>query len=217
MSGPADMRQSYDVPGLTEAEAGPEPMPLFHRWFADAEAAGVKEPNAMTVATVDAAGLPDARVVLLKGFDGPTGALGPGFRFFTNYDSQKGRQLGDVPHAALVFYWDALDRQVRVRGSAHRLDAAESDAYFRSRPRGSRLGAWASPQSSVIPARSTLRAAYTAAEARHGEALQRPPTWGGYTVRADAIEFWQGQPGRLHDRLRYTRVEQGWRRERLAA
>ena len=187
---PAAMRQGYEVPGLTEEEAPADPFELFDRWFADATGAGIKEPNAMTLATVDAVGSPDARVVLLKG-------VGPedGFRFYTNKRSRKAAELAARAEAALVFYWDALDRSVRVRGAVEELDAAANDAYFASRPRGSRIGAWVSPQSEVIDGRGFLYAEQARREAEFaGGEVPRPPHWGGYAVLPRVVEFWQGQP-----------------------
>lgn len=197
------------MPDLRHADLDPDPMLQFERWFAlAAESAPLAE--AMTLATVDASGSPDARMVLLKGADHH------GFRFFTNYESAKAGQLGAHPMAALVLYWRELDRQVRIRGRVERLPAAESDEYFATRPRDSQLGAWASPQSQAVDSRATLDAAFAAAEERFGEGeVPRPPGWGGYLLEPVAIEFWQGRVGRLHDRFRYTRERPGWRLERL--
>jgi pyridoxamine 5'-phosphate oxidase len=196
---------------LDEAEAPADPVALFRAWFAEAQAA-VRQPEGMTLATATPDGRPSARMVLLRGLDAR------GFVFFTNYESRKGLELAENPRAALVFFWEPLDRQVRVEGRVERLADDESDAYFASRPRGHRLGAWASPQSRTIAERSELEALMHAAEARfEGAEVPRPPYWGGFRVVPDAVEFWQGQLNRLHDRLRYVRTEAGsWRRERLA-
>jgi len=197
------------MPALRRADLDPDPIIQFERWFAlAAEAAPLAE--AMTLATVDGDGAPDARMVLLKGVDQR------GFRFFSNFESAKAEQLAATPRAALVFYWRELDRQVRVRGAVERLAAEESDEYFATRARGSQLGAWASPQSRAIASRELLEGELAAAEARFvdGE-VPRPPDWGGYLLEPRAIEFWQGRSDRLHDRFRYSRAAQGWRMERL--
>jgi pyridoxamine 5'-phosphate oxidase len=184
---------------------------MFSTWFAEAKDAGLYEPNAMTLATADAAGRPTARIVLLKGLDAR------GFCFFTNYASRKGQELAANPQAALLFWWGLLERQIRIEGRVEKLSAAESDAYFQSRPRGAQLGAWASPQSQVIPDRQILedRLAQLEAEYAHAEP-PRPPHWGGYRLVPDALEFWQGGVHRLHDRLLYTRQAGGWTLARLA-
>jgi pyridoxamine 5'-phosphate oxidase len=197
------------MPALRRADLAEDPILQFERWFAEAtESAPLAE--AMTLATVDADGNPDARMVLLKG-------VGPrGFRFFTNYESAKAGQLAARPRAALILYWRELDRQVRVRGPVARLAEAESDEYFAGRPRASQLGAWASPQSRPVASRTALDAELEAVEQRFADGpVSRPPGWGGYLLEPHAIEFWQGRVGRLHDRFRYSREGEAWRIERL--
>ena len=197
-------------------EAGdllPDPMAQFRRWLDEALAVGVAMPEAMTLATVGSGGLPSARTVLLKGADAD------GFRFFTNTESRKGRELAENPHAALVFHWmQEPRRQVTAAGTVEPLPRAEVESYFRSRPLGSRLGAWASRQSTVVPDREALDRAFAAAEAAHGDDPPLPPWWGGYLLTPTRLEFWQNRPNRLHDRFRYTRAEGGdaWLLERLA-
>jgi pyridoxamine 5'-phosphate oxidase len=209
----ADLRREYQRAALTETEVDPDPIRQFDRWLKEAIAAGLPEPTAMTLATVDGEGRPDARIVLLKG-------AGPGgFVFFTNYGSRKGEELARHPAATLLFHWVALERQVRIEGTVTKVSPEESDAYFASRPHAARLGAWASPQSRVIPDRAWLERAVVAAGERFaplGEAVPRPPHWGGYRVAPESIEFWQGRASRLHDRLRYRSEGSLWRIERLA-
>ena len=206
----ADMRKSYERGGLDEADAGNDPLTLFRTWFDEAVAAKVLEPNAMTLATVGPQGRPSTRIVLVKDFDAD------GLVWYTNYESRKGRELTTHPFAALQFHWVAMERVVRIEGRVTRTREAESDAYYASRPLDSRLGAWASPQSQVIAGRAVLIANAARVAAQQGLHPQRPPHWGGYRLQPDAWEFWAGRPSRLHDRLRYTLLDGGWRRERLA-
>jgi pyridoxamine 5'-phosphate oxidase len=204
-------RREYEAPGLELSDLAGDPIEQFRRWFEDAREAAVIEPEAMVLATADAQGRPSARYVLMRGLDER------GFAFFTNYESAKARDLAVNPEVALTFGWLEIHRQVRIAGTAEPLPAAESDAYFNSRPRGARIGAVASPQSSVLAGRDELERLVAEAEERFpGEQVPRPESWGGYLVRPRAVEFWQGRPNRLHDRLRYSREDDGWVVERLA-
>lgn len=207
----ADLRREYARARLDEEDVSHDPIVEFARWFADAQAAHVEEPNAMVLATATVDGSPSARVVLLKAFDER------GFVFFTDYRSRKGSELEDNPRAALVLHWKELERQVRITGPVERTSIEDSEAYFRSRPIGSRLGAWVSHQSAVIPSRTALEAGLAEVEERFAEGdVPLPPYWGGYRVRPETIEFWQGRESRLHDRIRYLRSGEAWRIERLA-
>ncbi|MFD5584447.1 pyridoxamine 5'-phosphate oxidase [Streptomyces sp. NPDC058733] len=211
---PAAMRKQYRAEGLSEAGLAATPVAQFARWFRQAaEEAHLFEPNAMVVSTADAEGRPSARTVLLKGFDEQ------GFVFYTNYDSRKARELAENPHVSLLFPWHPMARQVIVLGEARRTGRDETAAYFRSRPHGSQLGAWASAQSSVIASRAELDEAYAELEARYpeGEQVPVPPHWGGFRVVPRSVEFWQGRENRMHDRLRYVaKADGGWRVERLS-
>jgi len=230
----ADLRRDYSLGGLDRADLETKPIPQFEKWFADAaqtrSASRLRQigialyklwqvllgrapadVNAMTLATVSAEGLPSARTVLLKGVDAR------GFIFFTNYDSRKGRELAVNPNAALTFFWPELERQICVAGAVVKLPVAESAAYFKSRPRGSQLGAWASNQSSVVPDRTTLEKHWQEAVARFPNEVPLPPNWGGYVLSPNRIEFWQGRPSRLHDRFSYSRQPDGeWKLDRLS-
>lgn len=207
-----DRRRNYQLDALDETAVSDDPLKQFARWFADAESSDVIEANAMTLATADAAGRPSARIVLLKGVSAG------GFVFFTDYRSRKGRELAANPHAAVVFHWQPLERQVRITGTVSRLTEAESADYFRSRPVGSQLGAWASEQSTPIAGREELaaRVAHLAHQFADG-GVPLPPHWGGFRLIPDEVEFWQGRPDRLHDRILFTRnSESGWHRVRLS-
>jgi pyridoxamine 5'-phosphate oxidase len=208
----AKLRREYEGEPFGEESAADEPVEQFRRWFEAALAAGIEDANAMVLATADAAGRPSARVVLLKGYGAD------GFVFYTNYGSRKAAELAANPRAELVFYWPPLNRQVRIAGAAAKVPAAESEAYFASRPRGAQLGAVASRQSAVVAGRAELEERYRRAEAEYaGRPVPRPPGWGGYRLRPEEFEFWQGRENRLHDRLRYTLgAAGGWVRERLA-
>ena len=206
----AALRAEYARDGLDEDDAGSDPVALFGRWLDDAVAAGIHEPNAMALATADASGRPSVRIVLLKGFD-PAGAV-----FYTNYDSRKGGELAANPRASAVLLWHQIQRQVRIEGPVERVDPAQSDAYFGSRPRGAQIGAVASRQSRSIEDREALEARIADVEQSFdGHDVERPEQWGGYRIALDALEFWQGRADRVHDRLRYTRTGDGWSRERL--
>jgi len=208
----ADIRREYARARLDEAHVSPDPVVEFDRWFSQAQEAKALEPNAMTLATATRAGAPSARIVLLKGYDER------GFVFFTDYRSQKGTELEQNPQASLVFFWPELERQVRITGTVERTSAQESEAYFRSRPRGSRLGAWVSHQSRVIPSRAQLESGLREVEERFPtDDVPLPPHWGGYRLRPEKVEFWQGREDRLHDRIRYLRKKNGgWQVERLS-
>ncbi len=206
----ADLRTSYDKHTLLESAVAGDPAAQFSAWFEQALKSGDHEPNAMTLATADAQGRPSARIVLLKGVDAD------GFVFFTNYQSRKGGELAANPYASLLFFWPCLERQVRAEGIVERISAQESDAYFDTRPLGSRIGAWASPQSQPVT-RDALEARWKQYADELGEHPARPAHWGGYRLRPERVEFWQGRPSRMHDRLVFERDEAGgWKLTRLA-
>lgn len=211
MSKLSDLRKSYEQGELVEEQVARQPLQQFKTWLDEALAAGVPEPNAMTLATVGPEGRPSTRIVLIKDIDER------GLVWYTNYESRKGRELAAHPFAALQFHWVEMERVVRIEGRVEQVDAAQSDAYFRSRPLDSRLGAWASPQSQVISSRAVLVANAAKAAAQHGLNPERPPHWGGYRLLPERWEFWQGRKSRLHDRLSYQLQADGsWLRERLA-
>ncbi len=208
----ADLRREYTRAGLNESDTLSDPIDQFHRWFQEALKGGVAEPNAMTLATAAADGQPSARVLLLKGADER------GFSFFTNYESRKGHELAANPRASMVFFWPELERQIRIHGTVTQLPRSESEAYFRSRPEGNRLGAWVSMQSQVIPNRNVLEEKLKEVTERfQGREIPIPPYWGGFILEPQSIEFWQGRLNRLHDRLIFRKQTcGGWIRERLA-
>ncbi len=206
----ADIRTDYKLASLDVTDVATSPFTQFDTWFAEAMRAELPEPNAMTLATCDASGHPSARVVLIKGVDDR------GMVFFTNYQSHKGQDLAANNRAALLFFWPELERQIRIEGRVETVSAADSDAYYQSRPVLSRIGAWASPQSRVLPSRTDLEARFAAFAAEHGENPPRPAHWGGYRVVPSFFEFWQGRRSRLHDRICYRLTEGKWKLERLA-
>ena len=208
----ADIRKDYKLQTLSEADVAADPFLQFDKWWNEAVKSEIDEVNAMTLATVDAEGLPAARIVLLKGYDKN------GFVFFTNYDSSKGKELAQKPNACLVFFWKEMERQVRICGTTEKISTEESIAYFNSRPDGSKIGAWASPQSLAVAGQAWLKETFNYYRERfkHGE-IPKPPHWGGYRVKPFKVEFWQGRPSRLHDRIQYTLQDEGsWKIERLA-
>lgn len=205
------IRKEYKQQTLLETEVAANPIEQFTKWWDDASKSEIEEANAMTLATADENAMPSARIVLLKDFSEK------GFVFFTNYDSHKGKELEKNPNACLVFFWKELERQIRISGKAEKVSAAASDEYFASRPEGSRIGAWASPQSNVIASRKTIEDSSVKYQQEFAGNIPRPPHWGGYIVIPAVIEFWQGRPNRLHDRIQYTLQKDGaWKIERLA-
>jgi len=206
----ADIRKDYRLQELTEADVASDAIEQFTRWWQEAVESQLEEVNAMTLATATKNGVPHARIVLLKDYDKQ------GFVFYTNYSSHKGQEMQENPHAALLFFWPALERQVRIEGVIEKVTAAESDEYFHSRPAGSRIGAWASPQSTVIPTRGVLEENVQKFTTEFTSGIPRPPHWGGYRLVPNSIEFWQGRSSRLHDRILFTQTDTGWQINRLA-
>jgi len=206
----ADIRKDYRLQELTEADVASDAIEQFTRWWQEAVESQLEEVNAMTLATATKNGVPHARIVLLKDYDKQ------GFVFYTNYSSHKGQEMQENPHAALLFFWPALERQVRIEGVIEKVTAAESDEYFHSRPAGSRIGAWASPQSTVIPTRGVLEENVQKFTTEFNSGIPRPPHWGGYRLVPNSIEFWQGRSSRLHDRILFTQTDTGWQINRLA-
>jgi pyridoxamine 5'-phosphate oxidase len=206
----ANIRKDYKLKSLLEDDVKKDPIEQFSVWWNEAVSSEITEVNAMTLATTTADGFPSARIMLLKNF------TDEGFIFFTNYQSRKGSTLQQNPHAALVFFWKELERQVRIEGTVSKVSEKESDAYFLSRPAGSRIGAWASPQSTTIAGRHVIEQNVQKYSEQFGEEIPRPPHWGGFIVKPSKIEFWQGRSSRLHDRILYTKVQDEWKIERLA-
>jgi|SRR6185437_1645336 len=206
----ADLRREYALHELSEADVDIDPFKQFGLWFQEALDCEIKDTNAMSIATVDKNGKPSCRIVLLKGFSNK------GFVFFTNYESHKGKDLAENPLAALMFYWHGLERQVRIEGRVEKISDIESDDYFNSRPEGSKIGAWASPQSQPISDRELIDSERDFLQKYAGKQIPRPPYWGGYIVKPEMIEFWQGRPNRLHDRIVYKMAGTAWKIERLA-
>lgn len=207
----ADIRKDYKLKSLLEQDVKSNPVDQFSDWWNEAVSSQIEEVNAMTLATATQGGLPSARIVLLKGF------TYEGFKFYTNYESHKGTELALNPHAALVFFWKELERQIRVEGTVEKLSEEDAEAYFKTRPAASRIGAWASPQSTTIAGRETIEENVLKYKAQFGEEnIPKPPHWGGYIVRPLKIEFWQGRRSRLHDRIQYTRQNEDWKIERIA-